>query len=179
MEKLTKDLNRNYFGEWYALCQNMETLKDLQVAADFCKENCERISRDQAFFTFPQPELKYMYTFTIDPKLIDASTIEVQDTIEKYIVNMISRIDNVTRSYYVKEHPDSNVHWHFIIHSKGFVKQDHLKTYRRKYGRVDCSKSVSKTDEFSVKYMKKEGVIKLCKGKLPTVESVECKLIKK
>lgn len=181
------NFTRNYYEEWKAL---EEVPMDEDDPYRYNRDNPAQFAFYQVYykainrqmrealcpngkFIPEKKELKYMFTFTIDPKKVDASTSAVQDKIEKYIVDLIKRVPNVTRSYYVREHEQSNLHWHFIVHSEGFVPKYTFKYYTKLYGLVLSSKSVTQIDDFSVKYMTKEGILKLCKGKMPDMKSVE------
>jgi hypothetical protein len=113
---------------------------------------------NKAAVKYKPPELyRYMITFTIDPKkVLNQNDPEIQDIIEKYIVKLISAQADV-KAYYVKEHPESNVHWHTVIVRNSAIKsRSFIKNYVKKYGNVDISKSFAENDSNSVKYLSKD-----------------------
>lgn len=134
---------------------------------DWFLANIEEINRTAKFYKPPE-DFKYMITFTIDPKKVpDMKNPEKQAQIEKYIEKVLFNVSD-DKCYYVREHKDTNVHWHCIIYRKSALKsQSFLTFYKKKYGNIDVSKSISaeeKDDVNSVNYLKKEGQIKYIKG---------------
>lgn len=103
----------------------------------------------------PMKDYIYMLTFTVDPqKVPNMSDNAVQQKIEDYIVKVLR--NKTATAWIVKEHKDSNVHWHCAIQTDGPFDQKHINYYRKTYGHVDVSRTRTETLENSLKYMKKE-----------------------
>lgn len=135
---------------------------------DWFLKNIEEINRTAKYYKAPE-QFKYMITFTVDPKKVpDLNSEEKQVLIEKYIEKIIFKVSD-DRCYYAKEHKDTNVHWHCIIYRNSALKsRDFVNFYKKKYGNVDISKSISANENNevnSVNYLQKEGQIKYIKGK--------------
>jgi len=134
---------------------------------DWFIKNIEEINKTAKYYQPPE-DFKYMLTFTIDPKkVLNLNDPEIQDIIEKYIEKVLYKVSD-DKCYYVKEHADTNVHWHCIIYRNSALKsRDFASFYKKKYGHVDISKSIAsdeKSDVNSVNYLQKEGQIKYVKG---------------
>lgn len=108
-----------------------------------------------------------MLTFTVAP-----DCTKDQQWIEKYIVKLMIKDQTLSTVYYVKEHSDTNVHWHVVIKSLQPYKYAKLDYYKRTIGRVDVDPSQVKHDEFSSKYLEKEGQITILKGELEKKKTV-------
>jgi len=91
----------------------------------------------------------------VDPKLHVQTDPEVQDEIEMYIQKLMNQ-PYYDKVYYVKEHADSNCHWHVVVYLNQVFKQDHVRYYRKKYGNVDISRSKDLSDEHTQKYLSKD-----------------------
>jgi len=134
---------------------------------DWFLQNIDEINKTAKYYKAPEV-FKYMLTFTIDPKKVyNLNDPEIQDIIEKYIEKVIYKLSD-DKCYYVKEHPEQNVHWHCIIYrNSALTSRNVFDYYKKKYGHIDISKSITtdeKGDVNSVNYLQKEGQIKYLKG---------------
>lgn len=141
-----------------------------------CKESLEwiikhsfHLQRDIKTYK-PDEFYKYMLTFTIDPSKVDISCdsdkkvwIEYVDT---YIHNLLFKNKTIYRAYYSREHDESNVHWHAIVHCHAAFDHKMLNYYKKTYGLVDVSRSKQLEDENSIKYLGKESEITHIKGEM-------------
>lgn len=139
-------------------------LNDLQVSLNYwAAETKEKVRRQQLKEKRNNRIVKYMLTFTIDPKLHENQNDEgFQNYVENYITKII--FDKCEIIYLSKEHKDSNVHWHVIIHCKGFFDQRHIQYYIKKYGKVKVSRSYKSEEDERKDYLEKEDDIKIIKG---------------
>lgn len=103
----------------------------------------------------PKKDYLYMLTFTIDPKKVASlNDIGTQDKIELYISKLLSRCCREVRL--VKEHADTNCHWHASIICDKYFDHKNISYYKRVYGLVDVSRTRSNSIEKTLKYMEKE-----------------------
>lgn len=150
----------NYFDYWYENYYNDNSDEALDFVAKYGYQIWRDMStsRHTVKIKVKPSEYKYLITFTLDPKKVDLSNVKTKDKIEKYIVNLLKTTDNF-RFYYVREHDDTNTHWHCIVHRTLPMKQDVLAYYKKKYGNIDVSRSKRLADEDSMKYLGKESKI--------------------
>lgn len=106
----------------------------------------------------PEKVYKYMITFTLDPKKVNMTDENQKNQIEKYITNLI-RKPEVLKAYYVREHSDTNTHWHVVVHRNTALRSDYLSYFKKTYGNVHCSRSKTLDDTHSIKYLSKESEI--------------------
>lgn len=99
----------------------------------------------------PREIVYQMFTFTTDPAHKD---LKAQ---EEYIISILKRKENlqIHSLYYVKEHFDTNPHFHVVIGSTRSIPPDAFKTYK-KYGFVQKSKKSSLNDNGLQDYLEKE-----------------------
>lgn len=102
----------------------------------------------------PKKTYRYMITFTIDPKKIDASSTDTQARIEAYIIKQTSKHSDT--AYIAKEHPTSNVHWHVVLTRPKKLKYNEFNYYKSHYGNIDISLSKTESIEDGLKYISKE-----------------------
>lgn len=138
-----------------------------QSAKIYFEEQKKRIQKEEAEKRKQEKKenhiLKYMITFTIDPKRHpDQHDTKFQDLAEKYIIKRLS--SKCERIYLVKEHANDNVHWHVIVYCKKYFDQKWLQYYIDKYGIAKSIRSHNLSDEDSYNYLSKEGDIKVIKG---------------
>lgn len=143
------------FEEFLKRSEN-EKLETSPEFLDWYIDNITDINNSAKLYRAPEL-FRYMITFTIDPKkVINKNDIEIQNIIEEYIIKLLSGQADV-KAYYVKEHPETNVHWHCIIVRNSALKsRSFLNKYKQKFGNVDVSKSFLENDSNSVIYMSKE-----------------------
>lgn len=104
-----------------------------------------------------------MVTFTVDPKKHpDLNQMDKIKQIEKYIVKVCAPLAG--RAYFAREHDNSNVHWHVIIHRNTRLPYEKFGHYKRVYGNVDISRSHQLDDQNSINYLGKESEIQIIKG---------------
>lgn len=122
------------------------------------------IIRDAAKWKESSKEYKYMITFTIDPKKhSNKNDVQFQEEVEGYIVKLLKDRRRFKTVYYVKEHAETNVHWHAVVYSNTSFKQDLVRYYKNKYGHVDVSRSHEMNDEHTQKYLSKDPTTKIKK----------------
>lgn len=131
-----------------------------QITIDYLVKHMKDIIEECRNYK-PKKVYKYMLTFTVKPGCKQSS-----EWIEKYIIKLMLKDQTLTTVYYVKEHADTNVHWHVIIKTQVPYKYAKLDYYKRTIGRVDVDPSQVKHDEFSSKYLEKEGQLVILKGEL-------------
>lgn len=127
---------------------------------DFTIKNMPEILRDFKLWE-PEKHYKYMLTFTLDPKKFNFSTLTVDDyknDVEDYICNLM-RKPETKKCYYVREHDQTNCHWHVVVHRTSPIRSDYLSYYKKKFGSVDVSRSKYLEDTHSIKYLSKESEI--------------------
>lgn len=165
---------KNYFTTALDMSQDDSPLGKEKLI-EFISSHSSDILKDSKRHVWPkeEKEYKYMLTFTMDPSVFDdIHDPDTQDLVQLYIEKVLShRV--IHKSYYVKEHADSNCHWHAIIHTKYAYNTNNLAYYRRYYGHVDLSRSTIKTDEFSMKYLEKENKVTIIKGTLNTPQKLQ------
>lgn len=103
-------------------------------------------------------EYVYMLTFTLDPKKNKFSE-DLYNDVEQYILKLIRRI-SFKKCIWVREGSDDDhkhTHWHIGIITNDFLrKSDYSKTYVKKYGNIDHSKSKTKDFKHIEDYLSKQ-----------------------
>ena len=147
-------MTENYYAKFLDMCEVHPNPRD-PVMVDWLIKYQHLVLKDYITYS-PKKIYKYMLTFTLDPKKVnDITSNDVQKKIESYIVSLF-KDSRFIRVYYVKEHAQSNCHWHVVIYMNNCFKQDHIRYYRKKYGNVDVSRSHELSDEHTQKYLSKE-----------------------
>lgn len=153
-------MHPNYFQEFVDLLYKYNQNERHPNIIKFLVAHGDTIMKDYKNWK-PKKVYKYMLTFTIDPKKVQGQNdTKVQDSIELYISKLL-KDSKYEKVYYVKEHADSNCHWHAVIYSNNRFKQQDIAYYKKKYGNVDISRSHDISDEHTMKYLSKENPDKI------------------
>lgn len=100
----------------------------------------------------------YMLTFTIDTSKKTISTTDDIKQIEDYIIKLLNSksLSHIIKSHLTYEIGKSgNHHWHVYAECSRCLKKDRFKTYIKKYGNVDISRSKTNNTEHIMKYINK------------------------
>lgn len=100
----------------------------------------------------------YMVTFTLDPNL-NTLNEELYAEAEKYITKLLLSDKNFTNIKIVKEGGDEDhkhIHFHSLIKSTKFLKNNFFSHYIKKYGKIDKSTSKSGNREHIITYISKQ-----------------------
>jgi len=149
-------MQENYYETFLQKTENKLPGRDNEYI-DWITQFMSKIVRDAKLWE-PEKTYKYMLTFTLDPNKVDLKDTEKKDKIEKYIENLIRRPE-ATKAYYVREHNETNTHWHVVVHRSSALKSDYLTYYKKNFGNVHTSRSKSLDDNHSIKYLSKENEI--------------------
>lgn len=101
----------------------------------------------------------YMLTFTVDLKKRTIETNEDIKEIEDYIIKLIrsKSLNHILKSHLVYEiGKNGNHHWHVYAECSKCLKKDRFKTYIKRYGNVDISRSKTDNQEHIMTYMNKD-----------------------
>jgi len=100
----------------------------------------------------------YMVTFTLDPTK-NTLNEKLYKEVEQYITKLLLSDKNFTNIKIVKEGGDEDhkhIHWHSLIKSTEFLKNNFFSHYMKKYGKVDKSSSKSGNREYIITYISKQ-----------------------